>query len=124
MAYLLLRLAQDLASQSLERLPQRAVRNVSLMLVEFPRNEQAARRGDRSLYVVDDRGLANTGINGYQRSHGSSADDNALEGVEQLLDLPVTTVQSLGNAEPVRRIVCSERKPIDASERFRFFDAA
>src|SRR6266851_4785200 len=72
---------------------QRPVRNVPLMLVEFPRNEQAARRDDRFLQLVDDRGLTNTGITGYQRQPGSSADDNALEGVEQHLDLPVTTVQ-------------------------------
>jgi hypothetical protein len=47
MANLLLALAQNLPDQDLKRLRQGDVRDVSLVLVKFPGNEDAARKSDR-----------------------------------------------------------------------------
>ena len=56
-----LALTQDMANQTLEGLRQGRVRDVALVLVEFARRKQAARRDKRLVQLVDHRGLADAG---------------------------------------------------------------
>src|SRR6516164_5916820 len=117
MLKLLLALSQDLMDKSLEHLAQCAVRDVSLLLIKFPRDEYAARENERFLQLLDYRGLANAGITGYKRQFGPAACDDALEHVEQRFDLSVTTVQPLRDPEPLRRVMRAKEERIDASAR-------
>jgi hypothetical protein len=85
MLKLLLALSQDLMHQGPKHLAQCAVRDVSLLLVKFPRDENTARENDCFLQLLNDRRLANAGITGYKRQFGSAACDDTLECVEQRL---------------------------------------
>src|SRR6266478_4067599 len=49
---LFLALAQDLTRQRLEALRQRRIRDIPLILVEFPRNKDAARQDDYLLQLM------------------------------------------------------------------------
>ena len=59
-------LAQKCADQALKRLRQRRIRDVALVLIELAGGEKAARRHQRLVQLVDDRGLADAGIAGDQ----------------------------------------------------------
>ena len=57
-----LALAQQRPDQALKRLRQRRIGDVALVLVELARGEQAARRHQRLVQFIDDRGFADAGI--------------------------------------------------------------
>src|SRR5205807_3530164 len=56
LAHLRVALAEDLSDEALEGLRQRRIRNIALVLVELSRCEQAARRNQHLVKLVDDRG--------------------------------------------------------------------
>src|SRR6516225_5009035 len=113
----LLALSQDLMNKSLKHSAQCAIRDVSLLLIKFPRDEYTARENQRFLQLLDYRGLANAGMTGYKRQFGPAAGDDTLERVEQRFDLSVTTVQPLRDPKPVRRVLRAKKERIDAPAR-------
>src|SRR6266446_8586798 len=71
---------QERTDQTLKRLRQRRIRDVALVLVELARREQAARRHQHFVQLVDDRGLATPGRAGHQHQLRRAARDDALKG--------------------------------------------
>ena len=69
------------------------------------------------------RGFADPGVSGNQHQFRPAAGYNAVEGAEQSVDLECSPVQFLGNQQPVRRVVFSGRKFVDATLRFPFSQA-
>ena len=65
-AQLRLALAEQLPDEALERLRQRRIGDVALVLVELAGGEEAARRHQHLVQLVDDRGLADAGIARHQ----------------------------------------------------------
>src|SRR5262249_1755783 len=59
-------LAQQWQEQVAEGLRQGGIRDVTLILVELPRREEAARRHERLVQFVHYRGLADTGVARHQ----------------------------------------------------------
>ena len=80
-------LAEERPDQALEGLRQRGIRDVALVLVELAGCKQAARRDERLVELVDDRGLADAGVAGDQHQLRPAARDDAIEGGEQGVDL-------------------------------------
>ena len=111
-----LALAQKRADQALEGLRQRRIRDVALVLVELAGGEQAARRHQRLVQLIDDGGLADAGISGDQHQLRRAARDDAVEGGEQGLDLALPAVQLLGNQQPVGRVVFAQREGVDPAD--------
>jgi hypothetical protein len=62
MAQFVFALAEQLADKALERLGHRRIWDVPLVLVELAGRKQAPRRNERLVELVDDGGLADTGI--------------------------------------------------------------
>jgi len=96
-------------------LRQGRIGDVALVLVELAGGEQPPRRQERLVQFVDHRGLADAGIAGDQNELRRAALDDAVEGGEQGLDLVRSSVQLLGDQQPVGRIVRAEREVIDAA---------
>ena len=65
-----------------------------------------------SSLTTDD--LADAGIAGHQYQLRRAGRDDPIERGEQNLDLALSSVQSLGNQQSIRRVVFAERKIIDA----------
>ena len=110
--------------QALKGLRQRRIGDVALVLVELARGEEPARRHQRLVQLVDDRGLADAGIAGDQHQLRRAARDDAIEGGEQGLDLALSPVELLGDQEPVGRVVFAEREGLDAAVELPFGKAA
>ena len=104
LAKLDLAFAQDMADQALERLRQGGVRNVALVLVELAGREQAARRNEHLVQLIDHRGLADAGIAGDQHEFRRAIRHDAVEGREQRVDLALPPVQPLRDQQSVRGI--------------------
>src|SRR5260370_10663200 len=85
-------LAQKRADQALKRLRQRRIGDVALVMVELSGGEKAARRHQRLVQLVDDGGLADARVARYQNPLRPPAGDDAVEGGEQRLDLPLSPV--------------------------------
>src|SRR5215468_12730581 len=79
-------LGQERTDQALKRLRQGGIGNVSLVLIELAPSQQATRRYQHRLQLVDDRGFADAGIPRDQDQFGRAAVDDASEGGEQGLD--------------------------------------
>ena len=108
-------LAEERPDQALKRLRQRGIRNVALVLVELARCKQAARRDQRLVELVDDRGLADAGVSGDEHQLRPAARDDAIERGEQGVDLAVPPVQLLGDHQAIRNVICAQREIVDAS---------
>ncbi|HYS82884.1 MAG TPA: hypothetical protein VEM76_19425, partial [Anaeromyxobacteraceae bacterium] len=112
-----LALAQKRLDQPLEGLGERGVRDVALVLVELPRGEEAARRHERLLQLVDDRGLADAGVTGDEHQLRPPARHDPVEGGEQRLDVARAPVELLGNEEPVGRVLFADSEVVDPALR-------
>src|SRR6266850_377036 len=77
-------------------LGERRIRDVALVLIELARREQAARRHEHFVQLIDDRRLADSGISGDQHQLRRAALYDAVEGGEQGIDLARSPVQLLG----------------------------
>src|ERR1700733_16240570 len=84
---------QNLADQCLERLCQGCVWNVAFVLVKLAGGEEAARRNERLMQLVDYRRFADTGITGDEHKLGCAAGHDPVEGREQRVDLALPPVQ-------------------------------
>ena len=119
-----LALAEKRPDQALKGLRQRRIGDVALVLVELAGGEQAARRHQHLVQLIDDRGLADAGIARDQHQLRRAAADDAVEGGEQGLDLALSPVELLGDQEPVGRVVFAEREVVDAALGLPFGQAA
>ena len=97
----LVALDQELADQDLECLRQGGVRDISLVLVELAGGEQAARRHDGLVQLVDHRGLADAGIAGDQDQFGRAARHHPLERGAQRADFRLAPIQLFGDAQHI-----------------------
>src|SRR5882672_3772280 len=70
LAHLRVALAEDLMDEALEGLGQRRIRDVSLVLVELAGGEETARRDQRLVQLIDERGLSDAGVTGEQHEPG------------------------------------------------------
>ena len=77
-----LTLAQDLANERSECLSKRDIRNITLVLVELPGDEDPARQDDRFVKLLHNRGLADPGIAGDVNQHRCAGGDHLTEGIE------------------------------------------
>ena len=83
--------------KALKSLGERRIRDVTLVLIELAGREQAARRHEHLVQLIDDGGLADTRISGDQHQLRGAALDDAVEGGEQGIDLARSPVQLLGD---------------------------
>src|SRR5262249_55442903 len=67
----------------------------------------------RLVQLIDDGRFAYSGITGNQDQFRPAALDDAVEGGEQGLDLARSSVQLLGDQQPVWRVVFAKRKRVD-----------
>src|SRR5262249_5725934 len=109
--------AEQRPDQALKGLRQRRVGNVAFVLVELAGGQKAARRYQYRLQLVDDRGLADAGITRDQDKFRSATVDDAIEGGEQGLNLAPPPVESLGDQQPVGRVVFAEWKLVNPVQR-------
>src|SRR4051812_14926245 len=65
--------------------------------------------------LIDDGGLANAGVPGNEHQLWPAAGHDAVEGLEQGIDLGLSPVQFLWNQQPLWRVVFAKREFVDAS---------
>src|SRR5579864_9238776 len=94
-------LAEERPDQALKRLRQRGVRNITFVLVEFSRCEKPARGYERLVQLIDQGGLADTGIAADEHQLRPAARNDSIERGEQRIDLMVAPVQPLRNHEVI-----------------------
>src|ERR1700730_18269667 len=70
--------------------------------------------------LVDDRGLPDAGISGYEHELRRAASDHPLERSAQAADLPLPPTQPLRDREAVRGIMRSDRERVDPTLRLPF----
>src|SRR5882724_2192327 len=102
LVHLRVALAEDLMDKALEGLGQRRVRDVTLVLVELAGREEAARRHELLVQLIDERGFSDAGISGHEHELRRALIDHPIERREQRPDLRLASVQLLRNHEPVR----------------------
>jgi hypothetical protein len=88
-------LAEKGPREASEGLGQGGVGDVALVLVELARREQAARRHERLLKLVHQRGFANAGIAGDEHELRCAIRHDPVESAEQHLDLVLPAVKLL-----------------------------
>ena len=96
-----LTLAQDLANEGPERLSKRCMRNIPLVLVELPGDEDPARQDDRFVQLMHERGLADPGIAADENQDRCTGDDHLTEGIEQSFALSIPAVEFLGHQKSI-----------------------
>ena len=96
MVHLGLTLDKNLTHQRLERLRQRRVRDVPLVLVELAGGENPARRNKHLVQLVHDRRFADAGIAGHEHQFGGAVCHHPVERRDQRIDLTLPPVQLLG----------------------------
>ena len=89
--------AKQRPDQALKGLCQRRVGNSAFELIEFAGSEQATRRRQHRLQLVDDRGFAHAGIVQDQDQFRGATADDAIEGGEQSFNLAPPAVEFFGN---------------------------
>ena len=85
-------LAQQRSHKALQRLRQARIGNVALVLVEFARCKQSARRHERAVEFVHDRRFAGPGRARNQHQLRPAGGNNPVEGGKQDGDLALPTV--------------------------------
>src|SRR5271166_6205143 len=113
MADFLFALTQDLAHKPLEGLPKGCVWDIPLLLVELPRNKNAARQRDHLVQLVDDRGFADSRVTRHEHQLRYAASDDPVEGAKKDCALRVTPIQLLRDQKPVWYILGAQRKRLD-----------
>ena len=117
-----LTLGQDLANVGAERLSKRGIRNIPVVLVELPRQEEPARQDDCFVQLMDDRGLADPGIAGDEKENRRAGGDHLSECREQGFAFSITPIEFLRHQKPVRRVARTESERGDASPSFPFVE--
>ena len=110
-------LAEKRPHEAAEGLGQGGVRDVALVLVELARREQPARRDERLMEFVHERGLADAGIAGDEHELGCAIRDDPVEGAKQRPDLMLPAVELLRDQQTVRHVVSAERERLYATMR-------
>ncbi len=108
-----LALPQQVPDEALQRLRQRRIRDVALVLVKLAGGKEAAGRHEHCMQLVDDGGLADAGSAGDQHQLRHPARHDAVEGRAQRVDLARAPIEFLGQHQPVRRVVGAEREIVD-----------
>src|SRR6516165_9206244 len=85
-------LTQDLAHKVLERLRQGGVRDIPFVLVELPRNENAARPHDHLVQLIYDRGFADPRVTRHEHQLWFAASDDSIKGAKKDFALRVTPI--------------------------------
>ena len=106
------------SNQALEGLGERRVRNVVLVPLEFPGGEQAARRHQRLVQLVDHGRLSDAGVSGDKHEFRRAGRGDPLQRREQCCDLALAAVRRFRHQQPVRHVVLAEWKVLDAAVRF------
>ena len=91
--------------------------------LDYFRLRSAVREGWRDQFpmeLVDDRGLPDAGISGYEHELRRAASDHPLERSAQAADLPLPPTQPLRDREAVEGIMRSERERVDPTLRLPF----
>src|ERR1700754_139023 len=78
-AQLFFLLAEKRADKAPEGLRERGIRDVTFVLIELTRGKKAAARYEHLLQLIDDRGLADTGISGDKHQLWRTGLDDAIE---------------------------------------------
>src|SRR5580658_6380041 len=107
--------AEKRMDQAPKGLSQRRVGNIALVLIELAGGEKTARRHQRFVQLVDDRGFSDARISRDQHELGRAALNDALERREQGFDLTLSPVKLLRNQQPVRCIVLPERELVNST---------
>ena len=113
----------QLLQQLLERLAQRRVWLVTIVLVTFATKEVTAAGDDRSLQFADHSRLADTGIAADQQQLGA-APTGALEGGQDGCALGLAAVEFLRDAKALRNIGLGQFKGLDAPRTLPLLAAA
>ncbi len=113
-------LTQKRLDQLLKGLGERAVGDVALVLIKLARCEKSARRNQRFMEFIDDRGLADTGIAGNKNQLRPAAGYYTVESAEQHANLRFAPVQFLRNQQPVWRVLFTKRELVNATLLFPF----
>src|SRR5208283_5244663 len=92
--------------------------------VELAGREEAARRDERLVQLVDDRGFADAGVTRDQNQLGRAARDDAVEGGEQGLDLALPAVELFRDQQPIGSVALAKREGLDAPVAFPFGERA
>src|SRR5262249_7050874 len=108
-------LSEERTHQIRKGLRQRGIGDVPLVLVELPCGKQTARRHQYLVQFMNDSRFADSRVARDQHQLRRAALDDAVEGSEQDLDLARSSVQLLGDQQPVGRVVFAEREHIDAT---------
>ena len=99
--------AQNMADQGLERLREGGVRNVALVLIELAGREQASRRNEHLVKLIDHRRLADAGIAGDQHEFRRAIRHYAIEGCEQRVNRRAPfRIAAPGAADGPRYLAC------------------
>src|SRR6185437_6394396 len=117
-AQLCFALAQKWADEALKSLRQSGIRDVALVLVELARCKKAAWRHQGLMELIDDGGLADTGVSGNEHQLRPTAGYDAIKGSEQSINLSISSVQFLGNQQMVWRVVFGKREFVDTAPSF------
>ena len=72
------------------------------------------------MQLVYHRGLADARVTQYEDQFSYAANDDAIEGSQQRLNLALPAVKLLRDQQPVRYIVSAEREQIDVAVRLPF----
>ncbi len=101
---------QDVERELAERLDDREVRDVALVLLELARDQPAAPLHDRAQELAHQRGLADARVPRYQDQLRGSGLGGALERLAQRRALGVAAVQLLWDPELLGDVVLAERE--------------
>src|SRR5258708_24822084 len=116
-------LDENLTNQALERLCQRCVRDIALVLVELAGREESARWNKHLLQLVYHCGFADARITGYEHELWRTLRHDTVEGCEQYVDFALSPVQFLRDQQSVRGVVLGQKEWIDPTVRLPFRQA-
>src|SRR5580692_5271102 len=104
---------EDLTDQHLESLCQGRVRNVALVMIELARREKPARRNKDLVQLVYHRRFADARITGHKYELWPTLRHDPVEGRKQCAHLALSTIQLLGNHQPVWKVLFAKREFVD-----------
>src|SRR5580658_750321 len=106
-------LAQQWTDKALKCLRQGGVGNVALVLVELARREQDARRNKQLVQLVHHRGFTDARITAHKHELWPTLRHDPVEGRKQCAYLALSTIQLLGNQQPVWKVLLAKREFVD-----------
>src|SRR4029453_17655411 len=101
-------LAEQRPHQAPKRLCQRRIGNIALKLIEFAGSEQATRRYQHRLQLVDNRRFSNAGIAANEDQFRRTTIHDAIEGGEQGINLALPSEELLRDHKLVGRVAPTE----------------